>query len=86
MDSTTPLIHVSGCFSFPDINISQASVATRLRCGGIFYYHFAINAKTVSDRIVNISQHLGKLEAKIKWNLSGHDASCFVHSCAFPYI
>jgi len=28
---------------FSDINISQGSVATRLRCGGIFYYSFARN-------------------------------------------
>jgi len=26
---------------FSDINISQGSVAMRLRCGGIFSYHFA---------------------------------------------
>jgi len=29
------------CFS--DINISQDSLATHLRCGGMFYYHFADN-------------------------------------------
>jgi len=28
---------------FSDINISQGSVATRLRCGGIFRYHFTAN-------------------------------------------
>jgi len=28
---------------FSDINISQGNVATRLRCGGIFYYHYARN-------------------------------------------
>jgi len=28
---------------FPDINISQSSVATHLRCGGIFSYHFIAN-------------------------------------------
>jgi len=36
--STLIIIHVSGCFGFSDINISQGSVATHLRCGGIFYY------------------------------------------------
>jgi len=32
-----------GCFCFSDINISQGSVATRLRCGGIFYENIAGN-------------------------------------------
>jgi len=26
-----------------DINISQGTVAMRLKCGGIFHYHFARN-------------------------------------------
>jgi len=29
--------YTSGCFSLSDINMSQGSVAMRLRCGGIFY-------------------------------------------------
>jgi len=33
------MIHVALLFS--DINISRGSVATRLRCGGMFYYLFA---------------------------------------------
>jgi len=28
---------------FSDINISQSTVATRLRCGGIFNYDFTAN-------------------------------------------
>jgi len=32
-----------GCFCFSDINSSQGSVATRLRCGGIFYDSIAGN-------------------------------------------
>jgi len=36
-------IPVSNCQLFSDINISQGSVATRLRCGGIFSYHFTAN-------------------------------------------
>ena len=36
-------IHVSNCHLFSDITISQGSVATRLRCGGIFSYHFTAN-------------------------------------------
>jgi len=37
---TTP---VSTCHLFSDINISQGSVATHLRYGGIFSYHFTAN-------------------------------------------
>jgi len=33
----------SGARSFLSIVISQSSVATRLRCGGIFKYHFVAN-------------------------------------------
>ena len=29
--------------SFSDINVSQGSVATRMRCGGIFNKYFAAN-------------------------------------------
>jgi len=36
-------IYVSGCFCFSDINTSQGSVATHLRCGGIFNYCFGRN-------------------------------------------
>jgi len=36
-------IPVSNCRLFSDINISQSSVATRLRCGGLFSYNFTAN-------------------------------------------
>ena len=36
-------IPVSNRHMFSDINISQGSVATHLRCGGIFSYHFTAN-------------------------------------------
>jgi len=36
-------ISVSNCHLFSDITISQGSVATCLRCGGIFSYHFTAN-------------------------------------------
>ena len=36
-------IPVSNCHLFSDITISQGSVATHLRFGGIFSYHFAAN-------------------------------------------
>jgi len=37
------IIHVLCCCCFSDINISQGSVSTRFRCGGIFCYYFPIN-------------------------------------------
>jgi len=36
-------IYVSNCRLFSDIHISQGSVATHLRCGGIFSYQFTVN-------------------------------------------
>ena len=39
-------IPVSNWHLFSDINISQGSVAMRLRCGGIFSYHFTANLPT----------------------------------------
>jgi len=36
-------VPVSNCRLFSDINISQGSVMTRLRCVGIFSYHFTAN-------------------------------------------
>ena len=37
------LQYITNCHLFSDITISQGSVATRLRCGGIFSYHFTAN-------------------------------------------
>ena len=36
-------VHDSGCCCVSDINNLQGSVATHLRCGGVFYYHFTNN-------------------------------------------
>ena len=36
-------MHISDCCQFSDIHISQDSVATYLRCGGIFKYEFVAN-------------------------------------------
>jgi len=36
-------VPVSNCHLFSDTTISQGSVATRLRCGGNFSYHFTAN-------------------------------------------
>jgi len=37
-DLSLIIIHISNCRQFSDINILQGSVATYLRCGGIFIY------------------------------------------------
>ena len=49
-------IPVSNGHLFPDINISQDSVATRLRCGGIFNYYFYCKfiTKSNSETILKI--------------------------------
>jgi len=36
-------MHISDCCQFSDIHISQGSVATYLRFGGIFKYEFVAN-------------------------------------------
>ena len=36
-------MHISDCCQCSDIHISQGSVATYLRCGGIFKYDFVAN-------------------------------------------
>jgi len=36
-------IPISNCHLFPEINISQGNAVMRLRCGGIFSYHFTAN-------------------------------------------
>ena len=36
-------MHISDCCQFTDIHISQGSVATYLRCDGIFKYEFVAN-------------------------------------------
>jgi len=36
-------MHISDCCQFSDIHISQSSVATYLRWGGIFKYEFVAN-------------------------------------------
>jgi len=58
------IIHTSGYSSvFSDINISQSSVGTHLRRGGIFYYCFTTKfiANFVGERILKIGKHLAKL-------------------------
>ena len=58
-DVSLVIIHVSGCRFFPDINISQSSVAACLRCGVIFYYRFGgYSAKYVGEKNLEIGQHL----------------------------
>ena len=58
---------------FSDTNISQGSVATRLRCGGTFYYRFS--RKTVDEKILKIAYHLTKLRDKISQVVGSLDQS-----------
>jgi len=45
----------SVCFCFSKINISQGSVATRLRCGGIFHCPLLkFIAKSAAEKILKI--------------------------------
>jgi len=39
---------------FSGMDVSQGTVATHLRCGGIFYYRFGV--KSIGERTVKISQ------------------------------
>jgi len=47
------------------VKISQGSVATPLRCDGIFYYRFP-RTKSVGEKTLTIGQDLAKLEAKYR--------------------
>ena len=66
-DASLFVNHVSSCFSFSDIHISQGSVAERLRCGGIFYFRSARDLLlSPSVKKLKIDQHLRKLNAKME--------------------
>jgi len=51
-------IPVSNFHLFSDITISQGSVATHLRYGGIFNYHFTANLSPSLTVVVGVSQTL----------------------------
>jgi len=56
---------------FEKIYILQSSVATQLRCGGIFNNHFIANfpqSVSVKDFFL-ISQYLAKIWTKAEWHL-----------------
>jgi len=50
-----------------DINVSHGSVASRLRCGGMFHNDFIANftIDSATERILKIGQHLAKLQTKV---------------------
>jgi len=61
-------IHISDCRQFSDIHISQRSVATYLRCGGILKYEFVANlppSLPASERIWKIGEYLGTSWARV---------------------
>jgi len=48
-------MHISDCCQFSGIHISQGSVATYLRCGGIFKYDCCkFTSESASERILKI--------------------------------
>jgi len=72
-DVSLIIIHVSGCFCFSDINISQGSVSMHLRFGSIFYYCLARNL-------------LLSLSVKEFWKWVGKKGlSAWVLSRLYPY-
>jgi len=44
-DFSSITIHISDCRHFSDIHISQGTVATYFRCGGIFKDYFVANLR-----------------------------------------
>jgi len=57
---------------FVTTNISHGSVATRLRCGGMFSYPVRkFTAKSAAEIILKIGWYLAKLAAKLEWQLFG---------------
>ena len=74
-------MHILDSCQFSDIHISQVSVATHIRCGGIFKYEFVANLP-VSLSVKNFENRLtfGKVMGKSL-------VSCFFEtqcSCAPP--
>jgi len=58
-------LHSSGSLWFVNTTISQGSVVTCLRCGGIFNYFITRNLLlSPLERILKIGQHFAKLEEK----------------------
>ena len=62
-------IHILDCHHFSDIHISQGSVATYLRCAGMFTYEFVANLLSISMKefwkSVNIWGSFAKLSARV---------------------
>ena len=52
--------------NFLNTDISQGSVATRLRRGGVFYICYKFRTESNSERILKISQYLVKLWARVR--------------------
>ena len=71
-------MHISEYRQFSDILISQGSVTTYLRCGGILKHDFVANLPlSLSAKIfLKISQYLGKLCARVFNVLFFFDSRC----------
>ena len=63
------------------LNISQGSVATRLRYGGIFHQqlHYKFTADCKSKRVLKIGHHVAKL-TRFTWKTAVQQISA-CHSC-----
>jgi len=46
--------------------VSQGSVATHLRCSGVFSDHYVIIAESAGERVLKISQYLAKSWARVE--------------------
>jgi len=72
-------MHISDCCQFSDIHILQGSVATYLRCGGIFKYEFVAN--------LPVSLLVKEFRKSVNiWGSYGQEFSVlFLRQCMFRY-
>jgi len=60
-------MHASDIRYFSDIDVSQGSVAIRLRCGGVVNDFVAYLLMNLSVKKLKIAQHLAKLWTILYW-------------------
>jgi len=75
-------VHISDCRQFSDILISQGSVATYLRCGGVFKYESVANfsmslSANKFRKPVNIWESYGQ-----EFSVLFFDSRCSVAYCS----
>ena len=62
------------------MTISQGSVATRVKCDGLFNNYYKFTAKSTGERILKIKQYLVELQVRIRC-LAFCGTQCSYHSC-----